>query len=92
MPKTKSFPAHLRDTQEALTAMLERLRKHAPAADGLSISFDEMTGTYQLMLTEMTEVEGGYRWQVISRTAGISVQDAFETTEYGLVGETPPPF
>lgn len=88
----KSFPAHLRDTQEALGVMLERLRKYATNADGLSISFDEMTGTYQLMLTEMVEVDGGYRWRVISRVAGVSVQDAFETTEYGLVGETPPPF
>lgn len=88
----KSFPAHLRDTQEALTAMLERLRKYAINADGLSISFDEMTGTYQMILTEMVEVDGGYRWQVISRVAGVSVQDAFETAEYGLVGDTPPPF
>lgn len=88
----KSFPAMLRDTQATLGAMLERLRKHAANADGLSITFDEMTGTYQLMLTEMVEVDGGYRWQVISRTAGISVQDAFETAEYGLVGDTPPPF
>lgn len=69
----------LREAEIVLESLLKQMQAHVPDADVIGLRYDEFTGTWLLTLGELRLAADGDSLRVISRTAGISLLDAYET-------------
>ncbi len=69
----------LRETERALPFLLKQMQAHVPDADVIGLQYDDFTCTWMLMLGEVRLAADGDPLRVISRTAGYSLRDAYDT-------------